>query len=64
VRRWSCRVEQWIAGPHVIDVVHAKVGVLEQVRNLRVDLEDPIVTKEIWVEPLGHTFYCIPDNYR
>jgi len=44
--RWrNCRVEQRIAGPHVIDVVHAKVGMLEQVCSLHVDLEDVLTVK-------------------
>ncbi len=62
--RWrNRRVEQRIAGPHVIDVVHAKVGMLEQVRSLRVDLEDVSTVEKVQVESLSHTSYCIPNNY-
>jgi hypothetical protein len=62
--RWrNRRVEQRIAGPHVIDVIHAKVGMLEQVRSLRVDLEDVIIVEEVQVESLSLISYCIPTNY-
>jgi len=37
---------------------------LEQVRSLRVDLEDVINVEEIQVEPLSHMFYCRTTNYR
>ncbi len=63
VRRRDRRVEQRIAGPLVIDVVHAKVEVLEQVRSLRVDLEDIITVEEVGVESLSHMSHRIPTNY-
>ena len=31
--------------------------------SLRVDLEYVIIDEEFWIEPLGHSSYCIPNDY-
>jgi hypothetical protein len=40
-------IEQQLACPHVSDVVHAQMRVLEQVADLVIDLERPVIVKEI-----------------
>jgi hypothetical protein len=50
---WLRRVKQRVAGPHVVDVVHSEVGVLEEMRGLRVDFEDIFVTELVRIEPLA-----------
>ena len=64
MRRWLRRVEQRVASLYVVNVVHAEVGVLEQVRSLRIDLEDVLVTEKFRIEPLSHSHYCIPTDYN
>ena len=46
VRRRLRRVEQRIAGPHVIDVVDSQVRMLEQVRSLGIDLERVLLIEQ------------------
>ena len=44
-------VEQRLTDPHVLYVVHAQTWVLEQVADLVIDLEWPVIVKEIGIEP-------------
>ena len=44
-------IEQRLTCPHVSDVVHAQMWVLEQVADLVIDLERPVIVKEIGIEP-------------
>ena len=39
-------VEEGLAGPHVVDVIDAEAGMLEQVRGLSVNLERILVIEE------------------
>jgi hypothetical protein len=52
VRRRLRRVEQRVAGPHVIDIVDPQVRMLEQVRRLAIDLERVLLIEQARVEPL------------
>jgi len=49
-------IEQRLTCPHVSDVVHAQTWVLEQVADLVIDLERPVIVKEIGIKP----FHCHP----
>jgi hypothetical protein len=53
VRRRDGCVEQRIADPYVIDVMQSKPRVLEQVRDLRLNLKR-ILIQEVQVEALIH----------
>jgi hypothetical protein len=53
VRRRLRRVEEWFAGPHVVNVIRAKVGCLNR-RSLRIDLKWVVVTEKVRIESLGH----------
>ena len=44
-------IEQRLTCPHVSDVVHAQMWVLEQVADLVIDLERPVIVKEIGIKP-------------
>jgi hypothetical protein len=44
-------IEQRLTRPHVSDVVHAQMWVLEQVADLVIDLERPVVVEEIGIKP-------------
>ena len=44
-------IEQRLPCPHVFDVVHAQMWVLEQVADLVIDLERPVIVKEVEIEP-------------
>jgi len=44
-------VEQRLTDPHVLYVVHVQTWVLEQVADLVIDLEWPVIVKEIGIEP-------------
>ena len=44
-------IEQRLICPHVSDVVHAQMWVLEQVADLVIDLERPAIVKEIGIKP-------------
>lgn len=46
------RVEQRVAGPHVINVIDSEVRMLEQVRGLGVDLKRVFLIQQVWIEPL------------
>jgi len=51
--RWRLgRVKQWVAGPHVINVIDSKVWMLEQVRGLGVDLKRVFLIQWVQIEPL------------
>ena len=51
--RWRLsRVEQRVAGPHIIDVIDSEVRMLEQVRGLGVDLKRVFLIQQVWIEPL------------
>ena len=51
--RWRLgRVEQRVAGPHVINVIDSEVRMLEQVRGLGVDLKRVFLIQQVWIEPL------------
>ena len=39
------------------------MGMLEEVRGLRVDFEDVVIAEEVQVESPSHTSKCIPTNY-
>ena len=45
------KIEQRLACPYVSDVVHAQMWVLEQVADLVIDVERPVVVKEIKIKP-------------
>jgi hypothetical protein len=50
-------IEQRLTCPHVSDVVHAQMWVLEQVADLVIDLERPVIVKEIGIKPFhGHPY--------
>ena len=51
VGRWFGGVEQWLTCPDVFDVVDAQMYVFEQVADLMIDLERPLIVKEIGIEP-------------
>ena len=55
MRRRLGRVEERVRAPHLLDVVHPKPGVLEQVRRLVVDLEGVLVVEDVDVQQLNHT---------
>jgi hypothetical protein len=44
-------IEQRLTCPHICDVEHAQMWVLEQVADLVIDLERPVIVKEIGIEP-------------
>ena len=44
-------IEQRLTCPHVFDVVHAQVWVLEQVADLVIDLERLVIVKKIGIKP-------------
>jgi hypothetical protein len=44
-------IEQRLTCPHVSDVVHTQMWVLEQVADLVIDLERPVIVKEIEIKP-------------
>jgi hypothetical protein len=50
VSRRGCRIEQRVAGPHVVDVIDTEMRVLEQVSGLSVDLKRILVAEEIRIE--------------
>jgi hypothetical protein len=51
--RWRLgRVEQRVAGPHVINVIDSEVRMLEQVRGLGVDLKRVFLIQQVQIEPL------------
>jgi hypothetical protein len=54
-RRRLGRVEERVRAPHLVDVVHAKSGMLEEVRRLVVDFERVLVVENIDVEKVTHT---------
>jgi hypothetical protein len=53
VRRRLGRVEERLAGPHIIDVIDPQVRMLEQVRGLRVDLKRIFLVQQVQIEPLA-----------
>jgi hypothetical protein len=57
-------VEQRLTRRHVFDVVHAQMWVLEQVADLVIDLERPVIFKEIGIEPFHGHQNRITTNYR
>jgi hypothetical protein len=61
-------IEQRLTCPHVSDVVHAQMWVLEQVADLVIDLERPVIVKEIGIKPLhSHpniVLQLTTDDYR
>ncbi|MBC7631439.1 hypothetical protein [Aeromicrobium sp.] len=44
-------IEERLTCPHVSDVVHAQMWVLEQVADLAIDLKRPVIVKEIEIKP-------------
>jgi hypothetical protein len=52
-------IEQRLTCPHVSDADHAQMWVLEQVADLVIDLERPVIVKEIGIEP----FHSHPTSY-
>jgi hypothetical protein len=64
VCRRDRRVEKRIAGQHVMDVIDAEVGVLEQVRGLCVDLEWVLILEEIELETTAHQAIVLQTNTR
>lgn len=44
-------IEQRLTCPYVSDVVHAQMWVPEQVADLAIDLERPVIVKEIGIKP-------------
>jgi hypothetical protein len=52
VRRRDRRVEERIAGPHIVDVVNTKVGMRKQMRGLSVDLKRILIAEEIRIKTL------------
>jgi len=55
VRRRFGRVEERVGAPHVVDVVDAEAGMLEQVGSLLVDLEGIVLIQQVEIEQIGHT---------
>jgi hypothetical protein len=51
--------EQRLTCPHVCDVVRAQMWVLEQVADLVIDLERPVVVEEIGIKPFRSHPYIV-----
>jgi hypothetical protein len=62
MRRRCGWVEERVRTPHLIDVINPKSGVLEEMRNLVIDLERLLIVKQVEIQELGHSASVLQAN--